>query len=448
MSTKLTILLLFTLINGLAWVAVIPFAGFPDGAPDEIHHFEVTRFIGATGRVPIFGPDADLYIRVRPGAEDTINNRIYGWHALFPLGAYILPGLFIHVLPELSLAHQVLAARLFSVLSLLCLVYFAYRIAVLLFDDGFLHLGIPLFVSLVPQITFIGAYHNPDASTIAATTAAMYFALKMFIDDSFILKDALGLGLALSFVAMMKQHGWLTSALFVGMSALWTLFRRPKVLWQWMLVAAPLPLLVFGSWFLMQWLRYGDIFGQEVFLQAWMSDRPFLVSLAEQGFTLVDFFLHTNWLVMTFKSFWGMFGYMSVEFSPAIYWGLALLCIGGFVGLLLGIIRRWNRHAFDDKQLTFQALIIFAVTIGILFAAAVYTSYYQDYQPQGRYLLPVIVPVVTFILLGWRELLRPVNLWSVGIRLLGTGLILLNFVSLVFYVIPGMWWSVDEQWFF
>ena len=448
-SFPLLILLSVVLCVHLAWIALVPFAGFPYGAPDEIHHFEVTRFVAETGRMPVFGPDKDLYIRVPPGFEESVDTRIYGWHALFPSGAYILPGLFMHLLPPLTFQQQVFVARLFSAFWNLCLVYFTYKITIYLFPgDRLFAFGVSVFVSMIPQVVFVGSYHNSDALTLAATAASMFFGLK-FLDGGYAKwVTNLELGLALGFVAMAKQHGWLVNFLFV--SSILLLAGRKIIASRKLL---PLfgfvipPMLVFGSWFLSQQLNYGDILARDVFGSAWTNDRPYLVSFVEQGYSVLDFFLKTNWLPMTFKSFWGVFGYMSVRMSLAIYWVLFSWCLLSSIGLSKGIFSRFRDGNIDFKSWRNWVLCVFGGIIVALVAAAVYTSYYNDYQPQGRYLFPALVPIAIFLLWGWRELLSPK--WrSLGFKLLCVGMLFFNLFSLIVYVIPGMTMPVDVQWFF
>ncbi len=443
-------LLILTLVNHLLWSAIIPFAGFPYGAPDEIHHFEVTKFIAQTGRMPIFGPDKDIYIRVRPGAEDNIFNRIYGWYALFPCGAYILAGLFTRVLPlMIPPTQQIFVARLLSVFCNLCLVYFAYKIAVHIFPkDRFLRWGVPVLVSTVPQVVFVGSYHNPDALTTAATTASMFLGLRFLNNRQVRRTDALLLGLVLSLVTLAKLNGWLVSFLFTGIVLLLSLRKMTKALWiQLILIVMP-PALVLGSWFLFQQRHYGDILARDVFRASWTTDRPSFTPLAQQGYNVLTFLLHTNWLEMTFKSFWGVFGYMSVQLHRVFYWGLLLLCLASLAGLAKGAIDRLKCGNLDLRSREMQALGIFTLVTVVLIAAAAYNSFYNDYQAQGRYLFPALVPICIFLLLGWREILFTSHWRSIGLLLLSIGMPLFNLLCLLAYVIPGMVMPVQEQWFF
>jgi hypothetical protein len=64
----LVVLLMAVLANGLVWSFVIPF----DGAPDEVHKYDIVYFMWKYNRIPVFGPQpgADVYIRPAPGTRD------------------------------------------------------------------------------------------------------------------------------------------------------------------------------------------------------------------------------------------------------------------------------------------------------------------------------------------------------------------------------------------
>jgi hypothetical protein len=151
---------------------------------------------------------------------------------------------------------------------------------------------------------------------------------------------------------------------------------------------------------------------------------------------------------MIFKSFFGVFGYMFVVFHPLIYCILFILCLFSFIGHFKGTLRRVLNGNFHLKSMRTRMLCVFVAIIVLLFLAAGYTSYYNDFQPQGRYLFPAVAPLGLFFLLGWRELLPKGHWNSLGLKLLCLGMALFNLFCLVAYAIPGMTLNVSEQWFF
>ncbi|WP_322799230.1 DUF2142 domain-containing protein [Thermoflexus sp.] len=446
----LFLLIASSLVSHLLWALAIPFAGFPHGAPDEIHHFEVTRFIANNGRIPIFGAGKDLYIRVRPGAEDNIYNRIYGWQSLFPPGAYILAGQAIRSLQITDYRSQVFIARLISILYNLFTIYFAYRIASIVFGaDRFLTWGIPILLSNIPQVVFVGSYHNPDSLAMMASTLCIYFGLRLLRSGWANWQDALLLGLALGLVGLSKQNSWVVGTITVFLAWSFSIASGDtiRVLWRIPLVALPAVASI-GPWLVFQHQNYGDVLAREVFARAWTADRPFLVPYAQQGYGFLDFILKTNWAELTFKSFWGLFGYMSVPLPSLVYLVIFVLCAVSAVGLAGGAVREAVRGKGTWPPFRAQAVLIFVIVAASLLTASVLHSFYNDYQPQGRYLFPAAVPLVALWMMGWRNVLGGLAEKTPVLFFVWAAAYLFNLACLAFAVVPGMRIPVKEEWFY
>ena len=69
-------------VNGIVWSLTIPF----DGAPDEISKYDIVYFVSRHGRVPVFGPEADVYLRAEPAR---IFPYVSGMVATYPVGAHL-----------------------------------------------------------------------------------------------------------------------------------------------------------------------------------------------------------------------------------------------------------------------------------------------------------------------------------------------------------------------
>ncbi len=433
-SKLICLLLLAALSNNLIWSATVPFAGPPYGAPDEIHHFEVARFIYQHRRIPIFGRGKDLYIRVRPGGKDVIDDRIYGWYAVSPWGAYILGAIAMLLAPG-RFSGTIYGARLSSVMGSVLLVYLAYRIALALFPRSpFLHLGTPLLVALIPQVTFVNAYFNADVFTMTSTALVIYLWVKG-MKHGFSLAASIYLGLALGLAALGRLNGWLISFVFTPLVLALSL--RGKItgaMPRLLCIVAP-PTIVFLSWFAHNYRYYGDVFAQRVFEQAWAMDRPFFKPYAEQGFNFVSFLFRTRWAELTFKSFWGVFGYMTIYLDSRFYRIIFLICVSSSLGLVCGLLRRARRKdLLSDWR--FRILGLFALSTVLIIFASAYNSLYKDFQPQGRYLFPALIPICVLLLLGLRELAVTKLLRQAIFALIIIGLVLLNLTSFTNYILP------------
>ena len=426
----LIFLLLFASLNGLLWSFSIPF----DGAPDEVHKYEVVHFIWKNHRVPTFGPAADVYIRQAPG---TRNGYVYGIAATSPCGAHFLSALLMCL--TFSNAPEVLlhAARLSSVIYTVAALCFAHGIVRALFGSTVYALGVTALIMLIPQFTYTGAYVGDDAFQIMAVTWGIW-ATAVGVQEGWTLRNRLIMGLALALVSTGKQNGWAAVFPFVlfALSSAWRgRWREGLRAWVSMLLPAGL---VLGSWFARNWILYGDPLALGIARSAWQDFVTRLGlewdPLVQQRYGFLDLFVRTRWLRMTFESFWGRFFYMNVPMDPRIY----LVLLGGSAcgaAATLWVLFRERGKALPTS-LSAKILGCAGVAFVLLFTASATTSLYNDYQAQGRYFFPLIVPIAIFLTLGAYVLSRsylkqpPVGLWAAALILLFA----LNIFSLVHYI--------------
>lgn len=123
--------------------------------------------------------------------------------------------------------------------------------------------------------------------------------------------------------------------------------------------------------------------------------------LASQGVGFEQVFTNPQWMALSAKSFYGLFGYMTLQLPNWIYiaaGAAGLLC----VLLTLGMVAfRWNIIPGSRRLLLLAAPAAFALAV----AASLYNSWTQDFQPQGRYLFPALAPIA--LLLGGTIDLEP-----------------------------------------
>ena len=425
----LAALLLFVFLNGLLWSLTIPF----DGAPDEIHKYEIVYFIWKSHHLPAFGPSADVYIRQAPGTRD---GYVYGAAATYPCGAYLLAASFMYLTPSNAPAVLLHTARLASVLCTVFTVYFTYRIARALFKSVNYALGVAAFAALIPQFTYTGAYVGDDAYQIMAVTWGIWATVRG-IQEGWTLKNGLLMGLALALASMGKQNGWVAVFPFVllTLASTWRGNWRQR-LQMWASICLP-ACLTLGSWLLRNWLLYNDLLALNVGRIAWQDYITRLglewIPLAQQGYGFLDL-VQTRWLRTMFESFWGRFFYMNVAMDSRIYLALLASCTCGAVCTMWVLLRR-KKEVFSTEK-SARILICAGLAFVLLFAVAAMTSLYNDYQSQGRYFFPLIAPITMFLTLGIYVLSKSYLkrfFTSLGITALGL-LFALNMFSLVHYI--------------
>jgi hypothetical protein len=157
--------------------------------------------------------------------------------------------------------------------------------------------------------------------------------------------------------------------------------------------------------------------------------------LASKGAPFRDIALNRSWIEASTKSFYGLFGYFNVP-SPSWVYGLAAL---GFSLLALltywTFIRDWQHLPYPVKFLLLAGPMIIVLNI----LGSMVNSWQIDWQPQGRYLFPSLVPL-SIMLLGTVPFEKPPK--QLLHWLILAGLYLLCLYTLYFVVLsePTLIW--------
>jgi hypothetical protein len=348
--------------------------------------------------------------------------------------SYFLMGQFIASLAWLG--GPEIAARLFNVLLFIALV--AYAGARL---RGSLALAILL---ISPQIWYIFSYVNGDAWALAvALVAVVQLATADSLLNAYLRsgdwRTRAGGGLAfavlLALLFMAKRNYYLFFP-FIGLVAFWkTLFWesdicRPKLAVKWAAIVLAAFLL-----YLPARIAHAAINRFELpRLQIEQAEkfaapgyRPSEIAagkgasrmaLRQQGVPLGDLFTQKRWATLSFESFCGVYHWMNLR-GPIVYYALMGALYAGVLVTVGFAFRKlpWTEVAF--------AAAVFAAAVVVILLSA-YHSWTADFQPQGRYLFPVL-PMLAFILHRYRE-----SLSSRALHLLFTGLFAASVFSFVF----------------
>jgi hypothetical protein len=141
----------------------------------------------------------------------------------------------------------------------------------------------------------------------------------------------------------------------------------------------------------------------------------------------------------TFKSFWGVFGWLGVFMDSRVYMALAVLSgvVAGGLGLWMadggwrmanGEWRASSHHAARTTQhaprSTHYAARLLAISALLTFLSYAWYNI-QFVQHQGRYLFTALIPIGLAFAIGWEAAVRPPNgrLLAAGLVLAGAGLV-------------------------
>jgi len=152
--------------------------------------------------------------------------------------------------------------------------------------------------------------------------------------------------------------------------------------------------------------------------------------LKSKGVSFGQICKNTPWIEISLKSFYGFFGYMTIP-SPCFAYRIAL--VAALVNMLFTFVTVL-KHRIVLTDAMRIALIFAPLVIIVNIVASMYHSWTYDFQPQGRYLFPSLIPIT---LLVWGTI--EVECTKVRIVRIGSMVALL---MLCFYV---LWYSVLQN---
>ena len=115
--------------------------------------------------------------------------------------------------------------------------------------------------------------------------------------------------------------------------------------------------------------------------------------LAARGFPFDTVWRNPEWYASSLASLYGKFGYMTVQL-PAFHYRAMGLLFGVFVALTYGFGIKRRRTLSAAVKL---ALWMAPVFVGANVLASLYNSWTYDFQPQGRYLFPALMPLALML---------------------------------------------------
>lgn len=380
---------MFMILVFLLLVFTIPF----NKGPDELDRYKIAQYIFNHNELP-----NGTHPEVRIGQWGTS-------YAFSPFLSYMVSAVFMNIMSIFTTNSRMLlyAARMAEVVFSTITVIFTIKIANELFEKEDRWMFIVLVCTL-PMFCFISAYINCDALALMSTAIVIYawiIGLKNKWDRSSVLY--LIVGLSICVLSYKNAYGYLLLSIFLY---IFELYKADKQGRQKLLVIGSIvffSVLVLAGWFyLRNYIIYdGDILGTktnralgELYAR---SDLKFSNRMTpyKQGYSITYMLFEMKWLEVTLRSFVGAFGYMEIWLNDIFYSLYKIYFLLGIIGILV--------YVFKNKKfyLKINVLnILFALSCLIVLALSIYYSYMSDFQPQGRYLLPMLIPLCYFVTKG------------------------------------------------
>ena len=390
----------------------IPF----DMAPDEwTHDYYNVRFLLSEGRLP------------RPGLDDrsafeTANSAPAGRavarysYTIAPALNYVLYAGAGWIGPRLLGIDRITSERFLSVFWGVVFLLGVYGASRSLGATGPTALAAATAAAFIPQVQFVSAYVSQDAYALAASAVAIWAVVhdaRVATPRSFALAGAVT-----GWVLTCRLNYWVLLPC-LGLWALWRLAGAPAFAGARRTLGAVYGMAVLGVsgfWLGRVVLTTGSLTGLGRALEEMRRVQGVTIEPAFDAASLRAL-LDRQFIATTFRSAFMTFDYMSLLLpKPEVYSALevALAGLAACAGAVIALRR---------DRLAARAAIALAALASISAALHVYNSIFWDFQPQGRYLFPLVAPAAVFFawLSGRHPVLRP------GLLVFAAGMLVLTF---------------------
>jgi len=377
----------------------------PWEAPDEPAHYNYIAYLAENGRFPVLqeGDYPHEYLEEIKAAqfppEMSIAPIRYEFHQ--PPLYYLLAAPIYLATKPLALAQQVVVLRIFSLLQGGALLIVSYLVVKEVFPESeFLPLVSVAFIATVPMHIAMSAAINNDTLGELILALILWQCL-LAMREGLGRGRALCLGLLLALALLTKTTIYIPAIASILVAALY-LWRGEKAIFRHLGLILGMGLALSAWWFLRNGLVYGgfDIFGwaRHYAIVLGQPTTADWVARYGAGKVVKDFF------VISFKSFWAIFGWMGVLVDSRIYDFLFLTSLATLLGVGIYV----NKLARGSETLTAPQRWALSISLLIfLLMAASHVGYnFRLVQHQGRYLFPALIPIGLFFALGLREWAR------------------------------------------
>lgn len=379
--------ILIILVLGIcfAGACVLP----PDQCPDEPSRLPLTDYIVENGRLP-------------EGSETGVFMESWQFsYAYFPYLSAIIGAFFAKIftffLPRASV--YLLGARMCSVCSITGCCLFCLSLGKELFEKRSSAILFAVIVCFTPQVLFLGMYQNNDSLSLFSVSMILNFLVKG-ARNHWNVKNCvwLAVGISVCMLSYYSVYPWiLFSVLFCCASCIGDEKIQKKaglILKRAGIMFAVVALL--AGWFFIRnaVIHDGDFLGfatKKLMKEKAIAGGMVLPNVIKHdlGYSFWQFLKENNfwWLANTAFSFVGKFGKMDLAMPLIRYFVYWLVLFGGVIAYAVVICRK--RNSLEDWLL----LALMLLSSLAVFTLSLCYSYFTDYQPQGRYVITLLLTI-------------------------------------------------------
>jgi uncharacterized membrane protein len=295
-----------------------------------------------------------------------------------------------------------------------------------------------LLILAIPQAVYIYGYANSDAWGLSLSAVMLVTALVYHDRDRLTWREALWWGLLTGLMFLSKRTFWLTigiTYLILAHKAYW-LWQSDRtqvttLLRKWLPIVVVLAFVLILPMKIIYPLSQGDYEAGVFEMRERMARGDLRPSnptypgylLMDDGVPFSVVWRDLGWWRASYQSFYGVFGYWQHFARLEVYWIAGTLLLLACVLTYVDFARRRAAYA----SLARLMLLAAPLAIMAMIVASLLYSWVFDYQPQGRYLLPALLPLA--LLVGGAVNDEP--RWLRGVR----GVIWVALLGLSFYTL-------------
>lgn len=384
----------------------------PVSPPDEYFRMLIPKYICEHGKLPT-GLEEEVRI--------TGSGYSYGLYNTLP---YIIQGWlmrFVSLFTDSQLA-LLYAGRSVNVIFGCCMAVFVYLLGKRLFTDSRFRWLFCVAVMYLPENLFVHSYINTDSCCLLATAMILY-GLVWGYQDGFDVKNCvcLATGIVLCALSYYNAYGYILCS--VLLFAAYYIVRektKPGIIGKWrcdwkkmFIYGGLVSLLVIigaGWWYVRAYFVLdGDILGlrtKEELALLYAIDKTTLPmnTYAAKGISIYRMLAENHFFQCLYDSFVAAFGSLCITGVYWTYLSYKLFFCAGIMGGLwsLGCFLAKKGHKINGKRLFFHLNMIICMILPLIIT--IRYAYTMNYQHQGRYILPSLIPLMYYTVRGIQRL--------------------------------------------
>ena len=397
--------------------------------PDEFNRYLIPEYIARNGSLP-------------NGYDESIRIPAYGFsYAFQPILPYMAQGYVMRLVQCFTQNEDIIfySARLVNFVFGLVMAVFVLLLSKKWFRDKRLQYLFCYLVMFLPQSIFLHTYVNTD-SCCMMSIAIMLYGLTCGLQDGFAKRSCvvISVGIILCALSYYNAYGFILSCILL-FCAHFLSVEKSRIRLDWKpflkkgIFISALVLLGIAWWFIRSAVLYdGDFLGLRTrdlcgALYGNENMKPDVrITYKSLGYTVPSMLLKSDFCVISINSFICMYGPMIVTTALWIYRFYKYLFLVGILGSILPLSLLTGKKIYAGGSSAslpqhptdintggirfpgrpvlsgfFHANMLLCMTIPC--ALSLIYSYSTDYQPQGRYLMPILIPLCYYCVRGLQK---------------------------------------------